>query len=154
MRAAVRRVVAALEDAGVNAAPVEFEQSTRTAEDAAAALNVHVGQIVKSLVFVRGDEPVLVLVSGANRASLDRLKAELGAEVTRADAETVRRVTGYAIGGVPPVGHVRPLRTLVDADLLQYDTVYAASGTPNTIFPIDPQSLLRATGGKVVDIRE
>lgn len=154
MKPAVRQVVDALLEAGVETQPVEFEASTRTAEDAASALGVDVGQIVKSLLFVQGGEPALVLVSGANRASTPKLEAALGGVVIRADAGTVRRVTGYAIGGVPPVGHPEPLRTLIDADLLAYPTVYAAAGTPNSIFPIEPRALVEATGGRVLDLKE
>ncbi len=154
MKAAVRRVVEAFAEAGVLVQPVEFEQSTRTAEDAARALGVEVGQIVKSLVFVAGGNPLLVLVSGSNRASAAKLEAILGGAVARADAEVVRQATGYTIGGVPPLGHAGQLRTLVDADLLGYDVVYGAAGTPNSVFPIEPKALVAATGGEVADVRE
>jgi prolyl-tRNA editing enzyme YbaK/EbsC (Cys-tRNA(Pro) deacylase) len=153
VKPAVRRVVGALAEAGVEVRPIEFEQSTRTAEDAARALGAGVGQIVKSLLFLAGDEPLLVLVSGSNKASMPKLEAVTHLPVTRADAEAVRLATGYAIGGVPPLGHPRKLRTLVDADLLAYDVVYAAAGTPNSVFAIEPQELLRATGGEVADIK-
>lgn len=144
----------ALLDAGIQTEPVEFGESTRTAEDAARALGVEVGQIVKSLVFMSGSEPVLALVSGANRASMGKLGEALGGGVKRADADTVRRATGFAIGGVPPLGHAQRLRTLIDADLLLYPMVYAAAGTPNSIFPIEPRALVSATGGQVVALKE
>lgn len=154
MKPAVQRVMMALGDAGIETTPMEFAESTRTAEDAARAIGVEVGQIVKSLLFMRGDEPVLALVSGSNRASLPKLESALGGSVRRADAETVRSATGYAIGGVPPLGHPAPLRTLVDADLLHYDTVYAAAGTPNSIFPVAPSELVRSTSGTPLDLKE
>ncbi len=152
MKAAVERVVAALREAGLETAVTEFAESTRTAEEAAAAVGTTVGQIVKSLVFLAGGRPVLALVSGANRLDTAKLAAVAGAPIRRADAETVRAVTGYAIGGVPPMGHATPLPTYLDADLLGYDTVWAAAGTPNAVFPITPMDLERVTGARVVDV--
>lgn len=149
---AVERVRAALGRVGVNIEIREFAESTRTAQEAADAVGTSVGQIVKSLVFVAGGNPVLVLVSGANRADTGKLEALLGAPVERADPATVREATGFAIGGVPPVGHPSSLPTLVDEDLLQYETVYAAAGTPNSMFAIAPRELVRITGGRVVDV--
>ena len=147
---AIERVRAALQEKGVNTQIVEFEQSTRTAQEAAEAIGTSVGQIVKSLVFVAGGQPFLALVSGANQADTDKLGALMGAPVERADARTVREATGFAIGGVPPVGHITPLVTFIDEDLLQYDEVYAAAGTPHAIFRITPAELVRITGGRVV----
>ena len=112
--------------------------SARTAPEAAAAVGSEVGAIVKSLVFRCGDEAVLALVSGANRADEARLEEEFGAPVARADADFVRAATGFSIGGVPPLGHPAPLRTLVDEDLLGYEVVWAAAGTPHAVFPIAP----------------
>ncbi len=154
MKAAVRRVALALAEAGIETEPVELGEDTRTAEAAARAVGVEVGQIVKSLVFLAGSEPVLALVSGANRANMRKLEEALGCVVARADAATVRQATGYAIGGVPPLGHARTLRTLVDRDLLQYPLVYAAAGTPNSIFPVEPDALVTATAGAVLDLAE
>lgn len=154
VKAAVRRVMDALSESGIEVEPREFAEGTRTAEDAAAALGVEVGQIVKSLVFTAGGEPLLVLVSGANRASVPKLEAALGTPVGRADAATVRGATGYAIGGVPPIGHFQRLRTLVDAALLGYPVVWAAAGTPNSVFPVEPDALVRTTGGVVLDVAE
>lgn len=149
---APERVTQALLDRGVEIAVAEFPQGTRTAQEAAAALGVQVGQIVKSLVFVAGDEPFLALVSGSNMADTNKLAAYMEARVRRADADTVRAATGYAIGGVPPVGHATALRTFVDEDLLQYDVVHAAAGTPFAVFAIDPDVLVRITGGQVVNL--
>jgi prolyl-tRNA editing enzyme YbaK/EbsC (Cys-tRNA(Pro) deacylase) len=147
------RVRAALSAAGVAAHIQEFPSSTRTAQDAAAAVGSSVGQIVKSLIFLAGGAPVLALVSGANRLDPQRLAALTGAEIAKADADAVRQATGYAIGGVPPIGFSAPLPTFIDRDLLQYDVVWAAAGTPRHVFPIEPHTLLQITGGRAVDLR-
>ena len=128
----------------------ELPDSTRTAPEAAAAVGCEVGAIVKSLVFRVGDEAVLALVSGGNRADESLLEAGFGAAVERADADFVRAATGYSIGGVPPIGHPRPLRTLVDEDLLRFPVVWGAAGTPRSVFPIAPDELARLAGGTVV----
>jgi prolyl-tRNA editing enzyme YbaK/EbsC (Cys-tRNA(Pro) deacylase) len=124
----------------------EFPAGTRTAQDAAAAIGCAVGQIVKSLVFLRGDEPVLVLCSGANTVDAERLG------LAKADADVVRRATGFAIGGVAPYGHPAPLQTLVDEDLLAYDEVWAAAGTPSSVFPLTPAQLVERSGGVVARV--
>lgn len=152
MKAAVVRVVDALREAGFDAEIKEFAESTRTAEEAAAAVGATVGQIVKSLVFLAGEEPILALVSGINRADTNKLAHITGAAIRRADAETVRRVTGYAIGGVPPLGHAARLRTYLDRDLLRYETVWAAAGTPNAVFAIAPGELERIASAEAVDL--
>ncbi len=154
MKETVQRVVTALAEAGVRTEVREFAASTRTAEDAANALGTTVGQIVKSLVFLAGDRPILVLVSGVNRADTAKLQALVDAEITRANADDVRRITGYAIGGVPPFGHLTFLTTFLDRDLLQYEEVWAAAGTPNAIFAITPHDLLRITAAQVADVAE
>jgi prolyl-tRNA editing enzyme YbaK/EbsC (Cys-tRNA(Pro) deacylase) len=130
----------------------ELPDSTRTAPEAAAAVGCEVGAIVKSLVFRIGDEAVLALVSGSNRADEALLEAGFGAPVERADADFVRAATGYSIGGVPPIGHPRPLRTLVDEDLLRHPVVWGAAGTPRSVFAMEPQELARLTGGEVVKL--
>jgi prolyl-tRNA editing enzyme YbaK/EbsC (Cys-tRNA(Pro) deacylase) len=128
----------------VDAQVVILEDSARTAAEAAAAVGVEQGAIVKSLVFrSAGGEPVLVLVSGDNRCD------EALLEVTRADAAAVREATGYAIGGVPPVGHPAPLHTVIDPQLGRFETVWAAAGTPHAVFPISYDELVRVTGGEV-----
>jgi prolyl-tRNA editing enzyme YbaK/EbsC (Cys-tRNA(Pro) deacylase) len=148
------RVARALEELGLQVDIVQFPDSTRTAQQAASAVGTTVGQIVKSLVFVADGEPILLLVSGSNRVDPDKVSRVLGKQIERADAETVRLATGFAIGGVPPVGHRRRLLTLIDRDLLDYERVWAAAGTPNAVFAIDPRDLVRATGGQVVDLKE
>ena len=124
----------------------EFPEGTRTAQDAAAAIGCSVGQIVKSLVFLRGDEPVLVLCSGANTVDAGRLG------LAKADADVVRRATGFAIGGVPPYGHPERLETLVDENLMGYDEIWAAAGTPRSVFPLTPAELLERSGGAVARV--
>jgi len=126
----------------------------RTSEQAADALGVTVGQIVKSLVFTADDRPVLVAASGANRVDERRLGELAGGKIRRADPATVKRATGYTIGGVPPIALASALPVYVDRDLLGYELVYAAAGLPECVFPIAPQELVRATGGTVVDIKE
>ena len=147
---AVDRFQAALRARGVEVAARVLPDSARTAPEAAAAVGVEVGAIVKSLVFRCGDEAVLALVSGSNRADEARLEEEFGAPVGRADADFARAATGFSIGGVPPLGHPAPLRTLVDEDLLGYEVVWAAAGTPHAVFPIEPAELARLAGGRVV----
>ncbi len=149
------RVQAALARAGVSAQVQVLDESTRTAALAAQALGTELGSIVKSLLFLADDRPVLVLVAGDRRADTARLRALLGAQqVQIADAERVRRETGYAIGGVPPLGHVQPLPTYVDASLARFQTVYAAAGAPRAVFAIDFRTLVEVTHGHVADVTE
>ncbi len=153
MPAPTERVQTALTALGIAADIVEYPQGTRTAADAAAAIGTTVGQIVKSLVFLADGRPVLVLASGRNHVDTTKLARTAGAtRIERADADRVRAETGFAIGGVPPVGHARALDTFIDEDLLGYEVVYAAAGTPTAIFPIAPLDLVRATGGRATDL--
>lgn len=155
MLSATERVQQALADAGLEVEISEFPQGTRTAEDAARAIGTTLGQIVKSLVFVADGRPLLALASGRNRVDVGKLARATGAaRIERADADLVRSTTGFAIGGVPPVGHLTPLATFIDEDLLHYQVVYAAAGTPTAIFPIAPADLVRVTGGRVVDLAQ
>ncbi len=137
-------------------APIEtkrFPAGTRTAEDAARAIGVGVGQIVKSLVFRTGDETLIVLCSGASRVDEEKLAAALGAtSVRRATANEAKDATGYAIGGVPPFAHATPCRVLCDRGLLAFDVVWAAAGRPDAVFPIAPSDLVRISGASVVDV--
>lgn len=148
------RVIAAARDAGLEITTRRFPEGTKTAADAATAIGVTVGQIVKSLVFGVDNEIVMALVSGSNQ--LDEKKLALaagGAKCARVDADAVREATGYPIGGVPPLGLATQMRVFIDPDLLQYDEVWAAAGTWNDVFPIDPKVLQRAASGVVVDLR-
>ncbi len=134
----------------------QFETTTRTAEDAASAIGCAVGQIVKSLVFLVDGEAVMTLVSGPNRLDEKKLAGLCGVgrkKIRRADADKVREVTGYSIGGVPPFAHSNRLRTFIDEDFFQYETVWAAGGTANAVFPISPDALARATGGQAVTLK-
>jgi prolyl-tRNA editing enzyme YbaK/EbsC (Cys-tRNA(Pro) deacylase) len=152
-------VVDAASALGLTVEPVTYPDGTRTAEDAARAIGCDVAQIVKSLVFdlVHGDEvrPVMALVSGANRLDEAKLVAVAEADGTRrADADRVRAVTGFPIGGVAPFGHPAPVRTFVDRDLLAHDEVWAAGGTPQVVFGLAPNALVEATGAVVADLAE
>jgi Cys-tRNA(Pro) deacylase len=139
---------------GIEAEVREFDESTATAQEAAQAIGTSVERIVKSLVFATSDgQPILALVSGANRVDLSRLSDVVGQPVGRANANQVRQATGFAIGGVPPVGHAEKLPVYVDADLLQYDQVWAAAGTPNSVFAIAPPDLVRIASGQVLALK-
>jgi prolyl-tRNA editing enzyme YbaK/EbsC (Cys-tRNA(Pro) deacylase) len=148
--ASAAKVQAALAAAGSAARVVEMPESTRTAEEAAAACGCAVGQIVKSLVFRGADSgrAWLILVSGANRVHEKRLGRALGEALERADADFVRAATGYAIGGVPPLGHAAPLAVVMDEDLFGHGTLWAAAGTPRAVFPTTPAELERLTGAR------
>ena len=149
----LERVRAALLAHGLDHLEVrEFAESTATAADAAAAIGTSVERIVKSLVFMAADEPVLILASGPNRVDVHKVERLVNAPITRANADQVRQWTGFAIGGVPPLGHTQRLTTLVDQSLLQYDQVWAAAGTPNSVFAIEPDVLVRISGGRVADV--
>ncbi|MDM8528235.1 YbaK/EbsC family protein [Anaerolineales bacterium HSG24] len=141
---------------GLELAIKQFTVSTRTAQDAADAIGCELAQIVKSLVFVVNGEPIMALVSGTNQLGQKKLAGlcEVGKKkVKRASADMVREATGFAIGGVPPFGHAQPLRLFIDQDFWQYDLIWAAAGTPNTVFPITPDDLKRITQGVVADLR-
>jgi prolyl-tRNA editing enzyme YbaK/EbsC (Cys-tRNA(Pro) deacylase) len=129
-----------LQELGLDAEVLELADSTRTAREAANAVGVEVGQIVKSLVFVAHQSPVLCLCAGDRRVDVDKL----GEGVRQAKGEEVRKATGFAIGGVPPVGHERPLRTIVDASLRRFETVWCAGGTPHAVFPVATEALIAA----------
>jgi prolyl-tRNA editing enzyme YbaK/EbsC (Cys-tRNA(Pro) deacylase) len=154
LSASARKVADAARAAGLNVTVIERAESTRTAEDAAAACGCAVGQIVKSLVF-RGAEtgrPYLMLVSGTNRLNEKGVAAVLGESLTRPDAAYVREVTGYAIGGIPPLGHASAMQVFIDRDLMAYDVVWAAAGTPRAIFAVAPGALADATAARIVTV--
>ncbi len=156
MHPTAQKVVDAAHALGLNIEVTEFEASTRTAEDAAKAVGCAVGQIVKSLLFVVQGQPTMVLVSGANRLDEKKLARLCGVgrkQVKRGDADIAREVTGFAIGGVPPLGHATALPIYIDTDLQHFDVIWAAAGTPNTVFEITPQALIRSTNGTVADVK-
>lgn len=150
-----QRVQNALAAQGVALTVVELPQSTRTSAEAAAAVGVDVAQIVKSLIFraPQSNRAVLVLASGANRVNEKAVAALLGEPLGKADADFVRAQTGFVIGGVSPVGHPAPLPTFIDEDLLTFDVLWAAAGTPNAVFRLTPAELVSLTGGTVAAIK-
>ena len=158
--AAIRRVRDAAERKGVTIEVSTFSESTHTAADAAAALGAELGQIVKSLVFVVPSddgplEPVLCLVSGVNRVDMARLAAVIGEpSIRRASAREANELTGFTIGGIPPIGHTKPLRVVMDPDLGRYETVWAAAGLPNAVFPVPPATLRILANATVAPIAE
>lgn len=155
MAPAEERFAVAARERGLDPEVRRWPEGTRTAEDAAAAVGCDVAQIVKSLVFVADDTSVVALTSGANRVDLTKLAHAVGAgAVRKADADEVRSATGYAIGGTPPFGYPEPLQVVIDEDLLGHDTVWAAAGTPETVFAIDPGSLRAAAAATPADIAE
>ena len=150
-----QKVQDALHNLGFDLTVIEHAESTRTAQEAADRVGVTLGQIVKSLIFKgkTSDKPILVLTSGANRVDEKRIKALAGEKIVRAEPDFVRAVTGYAIGGIPPIAHVQPIETYLDEDLLQYDLIWAAAGTPNAVFELTPDDLQKMTQGKIVGVK-
>jgi prolyl-tRNA editing enzyme YbaK/EbsC (Cys-tRNA(Pro) deacylase) len=134
---------------------IEHAESTRTAQEAADRAGCELGQIVKSLIFKGKDsgKPILILASGPNRVNEKRISEYAGEPIVKPDADFVRSVTGFVIGGVPPLGHIEKMETYVDEDFLQYPTIWAAAGTPNAIFELKAEDLQKMTGGKVVSIK-
>ena len=155
MSTAVERFVASARAFGIEPVVRRFPQGTKTARDAADAIGCDVGQIVKSLVFMADDTPVMAFTSGANRVDPAKLAAAVGAaSVRRATPEEARAATGFAVGGTPPFGHPTRLPAVVDPDLLQWERVWAAAGAPDAVFPLRPQELLAATEARPADLAE
>lgn len=151
----VARVVAAAAERGLQISPRRFPEGTKTAADAAAAIGVELGQIVKSLIFAVDGEIVVAYVSGANQLDERKLAAAAGGrKCSRVDADAARAATGFPIGGIPPFGHATPLRVFVDPDLLTFGEVWAAAGTWHDVFGIDPRRLVEASGGAVVELKK
>jgi prolyl-tRNA editing enzyme YbaK/EbsC (Cys-tRNA(Pro) deacylase) len=150
-----QKVQDALAELGLTLQVVELPDSTRTAVEAAQSIGCLVGQIVKSLVFKgkRSGRPVLVTASGPNRVDERKIEALISEPLGKADAEFVRQRTGFVIGGVPPVGHTEPLETFIDQDLMQYDEIWAAAGTPHAVFCLTPADLVKMTGGRVIEVK-
>lgn len=150
-----RRVLAAAAEVGLDLQVIRFPQGTRTAEDAATAIGCPVGAIVKSLVLDSDSGPLLVLTSGSNRVSYRKVEAATRRSgVRRADADTARVATSYPVGGTAPFGHPVPLETLIDRDLLAYHQVWAAAGTPDSVFSVAPDALVAALGAVPVDVAD
>ena len=153
MSGALERFTGAARALGLHPEVRRFPEGTKTAVDAANAIGCDVGQIVKSLVFMADQDPVLALTSGANRVDEGKLAAAAGAgSARRASPEEARSATGFAVGGTPPFGHVGRVTTFCDRALMSYETVWAAAGTPDYVFPIDPQELVRLNGAVVIDL--
>ena len=150
----IERVRAALAAAGHPDPIASFPEGTRSAADAAAAVGCDVAQIAKSIVFRAGSRAVLVIASGANRVDVGKVAAAIGQPLKRAEGGWVRDTTGFAIGGVSPVGHLAPPILLLDTDLMAFDPIWAAAGSPQHVFRTSPAELLRMTGAQVADIRE
>ena len=155
LSSSAQKVQDALNALGYNYEIIEFEESTRTALEAAERVGCDVGQIVKSLIFQGkiSEKPILILTSGANQVDVKRMKTHADEKIGRADPAFVREWTGYAIGGIPPLGHLKPMDTYIDEDLLQYEKVWAAAGTPNAVFEMDADQLQKMTNGKVVGVK-
>ena len=150
------RIAQLLREAGLDGQVVEFEQPTRTSADAAAAIGCAVSEIAKSIVF-RGEtsgQAVIVVASGHNRVSEAKVAAKVGEPLARADADFVRAATGYVIGGVAPIGHAQPVKLLLDEDLRRFETVWAAGGTPFSVFPLRPDQLRSLTGADWSDVKQ
>ena len=156
LKDSARRVQAAIQDAGFAFQVREFPASTRTSEEAAAAIGCGVAQIAKSLIFrtAETDRPVLVMASGATRVDEKAVAGLLGEKLARADADFVRARAGFAIGGVPPVGHRESPVVFIDEDLMALDEIWAAAGTPNAVFRLTPQELVALTGGAVAAVKK
>jgi len=155
LSSSAQKVQDKLNSLGYEYTVVEHAGSTRTAQEAADRAGCELGQIVKSLIFkgTATNKPILVLTSGANRVDEERISEYAGEPIGRAEADFVRSVTGFAIGGVPPVGHSVPMETYVDEDFVQYQTIWAAAGTPNAIFELKTEDLPKMTDGKVVRVK-
>lgn len=156
LRPAAARVQGLLQEMGLAAEVIEFAESTRSSAEAAAQVGCDVAQIAKSLVFraKASGRPVLVIASGANRVDEKAVEALLGEKIGKADADFVRDKTGYAIGGVAPVGHAARPATFIDEDLLRFEAIWAAAGTPFAVFRLSPGDLVRLTGGQVARIAQ
>lgn len=151
-----QKVQVALDTLGFKLTVIENTESARTAQEAADRVGVTLGQIVKSLIFqgkISG-KPILVLTSGSNLVDEKRIKEFAGEKIRRANPDFVREVTGYAIGGVPPIGHTQQIETYIDEDFLQYDLIWAAGGTPNAVFELTPDDLHKMTMGKILPIKK
>ena len=149
---AIDRFIGEAEASGLDVEVQRYPDGTRTAADAAAAVGCKIDQIVKSLVFMADVRPILILCSGARRVDEEKLAEYIGTEIRIAGASEVRAATGYAIGGTPPLGHTVPLKTVVDPHLMEFEEIWAAAGTPDSVFPIEPKELVKATSGAVVSV--
>lgn len=155
LSSSAQKVQDTLQSLGSNLQVIEFEQTTRTSTEAAQAVGCDVGQIAKSLIFKgkQSGKAILIIASGANRVDEKKIRALAGEKVEKPNADFVREQTGFVIGGVPPVGHAQKLETLIDEDLMKFDEIWGAAGTPNAVFKLAPQDLVKMTDGRVADIK-
>jgi len=155
LKPSAQKVQQALQAQGLPCEVVQMSETTRSAKDAARAIGCKVGQIVKSLIFEgkQSHQTILVVASGVNRVNENTLKRHVAEPVEMAGADYVREATGFAIGGVPPVGHISPLNTFIDEDLLQYEEIWAAAGTPHAVFKLTPDQLKMITNGTVISVK-
>ncbi len=150
-----KKIQDALTALGINGEVLELPASTRTSAEAAAAIGCSIRQIAKSIIFrsVATGRPVMVIASGPNRVNEEKIRGIIGEGIEKADAEFVRKATGFAIGGIPPIGHAEPITTIIDEDLTKLDEIWAAAGTPNAVFKLNPSLLVQMTGGSVKPIK-
>ncbi|NMB97283.1 MAG: YbaK/EbsC family protein [Clostridiaceae bacterium] len=155
LKKSAERVQKILNELGFELNVVEFPNSTRTAQEAANAIGCTVGQIAKSLIFKgkSSQKPILIIASGSNRVNEKSIKEHIGENLKKADAEFVLEHTGFAIGGIPPVGHTTPITTFIDEDLMQYNEIWAAAGTPNAVFKLTPKILVEITKGSIIKVK-
>ena len=155
LKKSAERVQTVLNEFGYELNVVEFSDSTRTAQEAANAIGCTVGQIAKSLIFKgkSSQKPILIIASGTNRVNEKLVKEYIGEKLEKADAEFVLEHTGFVIGGIPPVGHIKPITTFIDEDLMQYSEIWAAAGTPNAVFKLTPQILVEITKGSIIKVK-
>jgi prolyl-tRNA editing enzyme YbaK/EbsC (Cys-tRNA(Pro) deacylase) len=155
MSSSAQKVQEALKVHGVACQVIEMKQTTRSAQDAADAVGCQVGQIAKSLIFTgkKSKQPILVIASGPNRVNEKTIRRHISEPLSMAKAEFVREHTGFAIGGVPPIGHLNPLKTFIDEDLSKFDEIWAAAGTPNAVFKLTPEELKKITNGEIISVK-
>jgi len=155
LKKSAEKVQDALNEFGLELNVVEFPKSTRTAQEAADTIGCTVGQIAKSLIFKgkASQKPILIIASGINRVNEKAIKQHIGEKLDKADADFVLSQTGFAIGGIPPVGHSYPITTLIDEDLMQYEEIWAAAGTPNAVFRLTPKDLAKIAKGDIICIK-
>ena len=155
MSSSAQKVQEALKVHGVACRVIEMKQTTRSAQEAADAVGCQVGQIAKSLIFTgkKSNQPILVIASGPNRVNEKTIRRHISEPLSMAKAEFVREHTGFAIGGVPPIGHLNPLKTFIDEDLLKFDEIWAAAGTPNAVFKLTPDELKKISKGEVISVK-
>jgi Cys-tRNA(Pro) deacylase len=155
LKKSAERVQTALNEFGLELSVMEFSDSTRTAQDAATAIGCEVSQIAKSLIFKgkTSQKPILIVASGTNRINEKAIKQYVGEKLEKADADFVLEHTGFAIGGIPPIGHKNSITTFIDEDLMQYEEIWAAAGTPNAVFKLTPKTLSEITSGNIVCVK-